>query len=76
MLNYSFINKTVPIQQYNSPSIKMSSLKSTDQGTSTVYEAAAEGDLETLKRLVQDLDDKNPSIGKKLSLILLMGIPV
>ena len=54
----------------------MSSLKSTDQGTSTVYEAAAEGDLETLKRLVQDLDDKNPSIGKKLSLILLMGIPV
>ena len=44
----------------------MSSLKSTDQGTSAIHEAATEGDLETLKRLVEDLDDKNPSIGKKL----------
>jgi len=40
----------------------MSSLKSTDPGTSTLHEAAVEGDLETLKRLVQDLDDKNPPI--------------
>ena len=38
--------------------------KSTDIKTSTLHEAAAEGDLKTLKRLVQDLDDKNPPIGK------------
>ena len=44
----------------------MSSLKPTDPVISPIHEAAAEGDLETLKRLVQDLDDKNPSIGKKL----------
>ena len=47
----------------------MSSFKSTDQGTSAIHEAATEGDLETLKRLVEDLDDKNPSIGKKLHII-------
>merc|ERR1719203_1490402 len=46
----------------HSPSLKMSSLKSTDQGTSAIHEAATEGNLETLKRLVEDLDDKNPSI--------------
>ena len=44
----------------------MSPLKSTDLVISTIHEAAEEGDLETLKRLVQDLDDKNPPIGKKL----------
>ena len=63
----------MPIQQYNSPGLKMSSLKSTDQGTSKLHEAAAEGDLETLKRLVQDLDDKNPSSGKKLLLKIIIG---
>ena len=47
----------------------MSSLKSTDQGPSPIHEAATEGDLENLKRLVEDLDDKNPSIGKKLRII-------
>ena len=49
----------------------MSPLKSTDLVISTIHEAAEEGDLETLKRLVQDLDDKNPPIGKKLLLIYL-----
>ena len=44
----------------------MSSLESTDPVISTIHEAAAEGDLETLKRLVQHLGDKNPPIGKKL----------
>ena len=44
----------------------MSSLKSTDPVILTIQESATEGDLETLKRLVQDLDDKNPAIGKKL----------
>ena len=44
----------------------MSSFKSTDPVISAINEAASEGDLETLKRLVQDLDDKNPPIGKKL----------
>lgn len=56
----------MPILRYNSPSLKMSSLKSTDPVISAINEAASEGDLETLKRLVQDLDDKNPPIGKKL----------
>jgi len=40
----------------------MSSLKSTDPVISAIHESATEGDLETLKRLVQDLDDKNPPI--------------
>jgi len=40
----------------------MSSLKPTDPVISPIHESAAEGDLETLKRLVQDLDDKNPPI--------------
>jgi len=40
----------------------MSSLESTDPVISTIHEAAAEGDLETLKRLVQHLGDKNPPI--------------
>ena len=44
----------------------MSSLKPTDPVISPIHESAAEGDLETLKRLVQDLDDKNPPIGKKM----------
>ena len=44
----------------------MSSLKSTDPVISIIHEVAAEGDLEILKSLVQDLDDKNPPIGKKL----------
>ena len=56
----------MPILHYNSPSLKMSSLKPTDPVISPIHESAAEGDLETLKRLVQDLDDKNPPIGKKL----------
>merc|ERR1712008_636883 len=42
--------------------LKMSSLESTDPVISTIHEAAAEGDLETLKRLVQHLGDKNPPI--------------
>ena len=44
----------------------MSSLKSTHPVTPTIHEAAAEGDLSILKRLVQDLDNKNPPLGKKL----------
>ena len=32
----------------------------------TIHKAAADGDLKTLKKLVKNLDDKNPPIGKKL----------
>ena len=33
---------------------------------SKIHKAAADGDLKTLKKLVKNLDDKNPPIGKKL----------
>ena len=38
--------------------------KVANQEASKLQEAAEDGNLELLKRLVQDLDDKNPPIGK------------
>ena len=36
---------------------------------SKIHKAAADGDLKTLKKLVKNLDDKNPPLGKKLFFI-------
>ena len=44
----------------------MQDSKLAHQEISKLHEAAEDGDLELLKRLVQDLDDKNPPIGKTL----------
>ena len=47
----------------------MSYLKSANLEDFKIHKAAADGDLKTLKKLVKNLDDKNPPIGKVLLML-------
>ena len=49
--------------------IEMSCLKSANLEDFKIHKAAADGDLKTLKKLVKNLDDKNPPIGKVLLML-------